>query len=249
MKPSFTVLVLTEDAAGQDVVRTVVTKALQFVDPQANLRPEERWLRPDAKVELAMRGSYWKSTSEAHEPDRRALLRAIATHLLRSSFGFVVFHFDGDERWSRRKHSENVDKWAGFRVLVEQHVRQVKSDADIARSALARLLAVTPFYCMESWLYLATSTLLDLCSEDHKGRHHAEINHRSRVPRAIEELVRPWEVWCAGKAANPRLAARFDAETAHDLQQSFYETVERMVACSELIEALRSTRWASDSPG
>lgn len=239
MSAQFTVLILTEDAAGWNVIRTIVQRSLHEIDPQAVTWPAERWVRPsDPKVAVAARGSNWKN--EAH-PDRRSLVRTIATHLLRRD-GFVVFHFDGDETWSNRARSENVAKWSHFTLLVEQHIRQLKADSAIAARALSRLIRLTPFYCVESWLYLATPSLLSDCSGRHGGAHHAEIEERSRKPHEIEEVVAPWKVWCAGKAANDQLASEFPVKVAYELGRSFHETLERLMACADLVSAMKATR-------
>lgn len=126
--PPFTVLVLTEDKAGWEVVRTVIRKALEEIDPKARVWPEELWVRPSSAVAQAARGSYWKSTSERDQAGRRALIREITTHLLRPG-GFVIFHFDGDEPWSKRQDSENVSKWEDFGLLVTQNIQQRKGGA------------------------------------------------------------------------------------------------------------------------
>ena len=241
MTSPFTVLILTEDKAGWDVVRTIVRKSFQEMDPAAIVWPEDRWARPAAKVARAARGSYWKSKSEHDQAERRELIREITTHLLRPA-GFVAFHFDGDEPWSQRHQSENVAEWAHFCVLVAQNIQQRETDATIGERALSRLFAVTPFYCIESWLYVATDALLAACTAEHGAVHHEDIRKRSQALHGIEEQVQPWKLWCVGKSANERLAAQLPVAVAYGLGQSLHETLERMMACDELVRALKAAR-------
>ncbi len=241
MLAKFTVLILTEDKAGWEVVRTIVGKSFQEIDPEANVWPDDLWSRPTEKAARAARGSYWKSTAERDEPDRRELIREITTHLLRPR-GFVVFHFDGDEPWSRRGHSENVAKWSRFCVHVAQNIQQHRKDPELVSDTLSRLLRVTPFYCMESWLYLATNSVLAECTSSHGAAHHDVIRALASVTSQIAEVVQPWKAWCLGKTANDRLVHSFPTMEAYELQQSFHETMERMMACADLVEALKSTR-------
>jgi hypothetical protein len=167
--------------------------------------------------------------------------------------GFVVFHFDTDRVWSERDSSENRQK---FETIIREGVRRIlRGEAPLPfsprprapltteqiDSALGRLLVLTPCYSIESWLYQATSELLAYCREKHASEEHEKLIGAWAADRTLlDDVSQPKDnaVRCVGDRCNEELAKSFPAGDVWLAERSFFESVERLRACSALVEAL-----------
>lgn len=250
--PVLSVLVLSEDSSpsAHETISALARKMLQFVD-RHTASHRVRFLPTHAQ--RAVRANVWQSRKpHAQLVDLR---RELARKVLEDDVpGYVLFHFDGDRRWSERASSTNAEKFEtfvqGLRPLVEKNLRDrglVTDDVEAAvTERLGRIFPVVPFYSIEAWLYQVTNRARELCSLG-CGKHLAIIDGWESDRAALDELIRPKEQLCIGSRKNSELAAAFTSEladTLYLLEQSFHATVERLQSCPGLAAALRAT-WSA----
>lgn len=242
------VLVLSEDSAGSALasLRALARSMLRLVDPshqeqRVDLEPE------DEEAQRAMHANLWKGHKKAAGHQKLVTIsRAIARHVF-DERGFVLFHVDADQAWSNRQApSENIRR---FQEVVMLYVSRAVDDL-IARNKgthdkaaiLSRVLLVSPYWCIESWLYQNTSVARDLCRKHHGGRHEDTFTRWEASRGELDEIEKPKEQACLGSKFNHELASRgFPARVAHDVRKSFFETVERMRSTPALLVALAAT--------
>lgn len=160
----------TEDSAddGPNVQEALVRALLGQVEPAARGgsgptgAPVVRGERSPAA--RGMHGTNWRAVragTREHEA-RKRLVAAIATHIGASEL--VVVHFDADRTWSRRDSRASAAAWGtygdAFVRLRTDVAAALRRSADATAQGRADevdqwLLAMVPFYCVESWLYLA----------------------------------------------------------------------------------------------
>lgn len=236
------VLLLTEDSARDalETVKAIVHRAFGLlVDGYQSHRVA--FEPPQAVLLNVLRANRWKEFRK-DERLRNAyldLLRTIATTLLQHN-GFVVFHFDGDRRWSECETSENAAK---FERLIRLPVQQilVSKVADPA-VPLARLFVLVPFYSIEAWLYQNTRRAIALCRAHHGGADVARFEEWSVHPEALDEVVQVKTTTCLGAEHNLVLARDLDAGHVYGVGKSFAASVDRMLNCTALTAALLRTK-------
>jgi hypothetical protein len=252
------ILLLTEDTGNQaqPTVQKILKEALKLVMPGADLNPARIRIEPLLDNERALQAvsrNNWKE----HPPTRDTIIlrEAIAARLLEPA-GFVIFHFDTDRVWAERHKSENRDK---FKVIIREGVRRIlRGEAPLPfpqrprpiltpeqiEAALERLLVLSPCYTMESWLYQATKETLAYCREEHDSNEHAQrIESWAKDRTLLDEVLQPKDnkkegLTCVGDKHNAELAKSFPAEEVWHAKRSFFESVERLRACTALVEAL-----------
>ncbi|WP_375755896.1 hypothetical protein [Corallococcus exercitus] len=249
------ILALTEDSGrqAQPTLQRILKEALKLVVVGVDLNPARVRIEPlpeNDRALHAIHANQWK----AHPPTRNTvvLLGAIATRLLEPA-GFVVFHFDTDRVWSKREGSENRQK---FETIIRSGVRRILQGEGAppinprarpslttaqVEAALNRLLILSPCYSMESWLYQATNELHPLCQGRHDSDEHAQLIAKWTTDRArLDEVHQPKVVMgqCVADHHNETLSKSFPAEDVWLAERSFHESVERLRACTALVEAL-----------
>ncbi|NRD68530.1 hypothetical protein HRD49_43090 [Corallococcus exiguus] len=249
------ILALTEDSGrqAQPTLQRILREALKLLVVGVDLNPTRIRIEPlpeNDRARHAIHANQWKAQPPTR--DTVILLGAIATRLLEPA-GFVVFHFDTDRVWSKRESSENRQK---FETIIQSGVRRILQGegalpinprarpsltAAQVEAALSRLLILTPCYSIESWLYQATNELYPLCLGRHASQEHAQliaewVNDRTQ----LDEVHRPKDdvMACVADHHNETLARSFPAEDVWLAERSFHESVERLKACSALVEAL-----------
>lgn len=255
--PRLSFLILTEDSASDACkpIEALVKRMLLLVDPATQTQRIEFEPRDEA-ARLAMRGANWKSKPDDFGHPKLVLLgRIIAAKLLEDSDGpgFVLFHIDGDRVWAERDSSDNVQKFPGFvRDYVAQGLdaalrkrRDKPLDeealANVKEAALARLLRLTPFWCIEAWLYQNTALVHRLC-EERCGAHLDQIKGWSEDRGALDEVSTPKKAMCFGSQHNAELArSQFPAEAVFAADKSYAEAVMALVECADLCAALART--------
>lgn len=177
----------------------------------------------------------------------------------------MLFHVDGDVPFTSAKsagpespaESENVRK---FRAFIEREVMQfVEHRRGVAPGAvkelqgdsgappgseMAQLLLAVPYYSIEAWLFQNVERAKELCrAHPTCGGAHVEIlDEWARNRALLDDVEQPKERLCFADAHNRDLAgAGFPAEAVYDARRSFAETVDRLMECPRLIEALRAT--------
>jgi len=249
------ILVLTEDSGdqAQPTIQKLLKEVFKLLVDGVDLNPARIKLEPlpqNERARLALRGNQWKE----HAPTREKvlLLGAIAAQLAQPA-GFVVFHFDTDRVWAERHASENRQKFEksirdGVRPFLRGEMAPPLNPlprptltAEQIEAALGRLLILSPCWSIESWLYQATKELLAYCQEQHTSDEHIQlIESWARDRTRLDSVPKPKKVLesCVGAQHNEALAKAFPAEDVWYAERSFYESVERLRACTALVKAL-----------
>lgn len=249
------ILVLTEDSGSQaqPTIQKLLKEALKIVVAGVDLNPAKVRIEPLPENDRALqaaRANLWKERPPTRETI--LLLGHIAARLLEKA-GFVVFHFDTDRTWDERGTSENRQK---FETIIRDGVRRIlrgeaplpvnqrpraKLTNEEIESVLGRLLVLSPCYSIESWLYQATKEVLSRCQEDHDFEEHVRLIESWSAQRALlDNVSRPKDevLRCVSDRYNSELAKEFPAEEVWLAERSFFESVERLRACTALVEAL-----------
>lgn len=266
------VLVLSEDSGrgAHDTLASLARKMFLFIDP-ASQTQHIRFEPPENEgARQALRGNLWKSREPRDQPKRRDLIGYIATKISEGPASFVLFHVDGDRPFSaveavsgvpgaeRVMESENVEK---FRQFIEREVLQFiehrrrraaetprRSPASLSAPPvpeMQQLLLAVPYYSIEAWLFQNIDRARQLCLAHPRcgGAHLPLLEEWARDRGVLDEVDRPKERLCFRDTHNPTLAGSgFPTEAVYDARKSFAETVDRLLECPMLLEALRSTQ-------
>jgi hypothetical protein len=244
-------LVLGEDSA-DDAHLTLVAlakKLLRLVDPYYD-EQHIRFEPPEgATVRAALRGNLWKSKEPRDYAKRRDLIGYIATKLLEGEHAFVLYHIDGDRKWSEHDTGENDQKFRDFiqtdvRQFIEHRLRQAGRPAE--EISLSQLLLLLPHYSIEAWLFQNTQAGRKLCQENPRcqGKHVERFNEWEQNRRLLDEIVKPKEEICFRSDHNHRLAESLDVEAVYYAEMSLHATAEDLMASEPLRCALEATRPA-----
>ena len=241
------ILILSEDSA-KDAHATVCVLARRML----------RLIQPDyvendvvflplgaesADAQRAVQGNRWDSRDARGQTWRIALIRTLATRVLAGENSFVFYHIDGDQPWKERKRSEKLSKFERFRDEIARHAEALKQDMDpveIRAAVRDRLQLLTPFYCIEAWLYQNTEQAITLCIRHYQGRHRDRFEQWGQDRELLDEVVKPKEqVELAGKH-NCELAKQgFPSQAVYAAGKSFAATVDRLKACQGLVKVLQ----------
>jgi hypothetical protein len=237
-------LILTEDGAatGHATIVEVVKRMLRLIVP--DYQTHRLGFEPkDEQAQRAVQGTRWKNETPKHYAELNLALRTIATKLGRAD-GFVLFHIDGDRRWSDRASSENQPK---FDTIVVDRVRKLlrgrpgttPEDAEIR---LRRLLPILPFYSIEAWLFQHTEVAVGLCRDKYQGRDVDKFEAWRQDRTALDDEDKPKEAVCFGSAHNLECAGSgYPAQDVFDSGRSYADCVVRLLECAELTALLEAT--------
>jgi hypothetical protein len=264
-RPAAAFVLLTEDTSkkADETLKGVTRHLLRAVHER--LRTHRLRFEPAEEGERPMlAANRWKSAGARDEPKIRELCRSIATKLGRAKSGvpwFVLFHYDGDRVWSQRYPCDNADKFgqrirAGVRhVLATPPPRPMPPKggagpregaaarpADEVDFLLRRLVEVTPFYSMETWLFQNFEAAKKLCQQNCGGLHVPLLEAWQRGQPRLDEVPQPKEALCFRDHGNAELAGPgFPADDLYLAETSFHATVERLRQSPDLVEALERT--------
>lgn len=224
VRPRFSIALLSEDRSEQTWhgLKAIVQKLLRrFEDdgftPRIEVLPAEPSVRP---VLIANR---WRSTKPRDQAEKRELWAYIARKIAEPG-GFVIFHYDGDERWSKRTETQAL---AQFSREVRTRVEQVlatkgRSREEIARR-MERLIECVPFYSIEAWTYQATERAIAMCRQNHRGADVEKFEAWGGDRTMLDDVYQPKKATCLHDAHNAELG--------------------KHVAVWEVIQAGRSMTW------
>lgn len=242
------ILVLSEDGSSHAV--SSITALLEILLREI-LGQKDLHIYPDP-VEKSLRqilsGNKWKSQSQQDQQHIISLRRTIAAHLRRPN-GYVFFHFDGDTKYSKRSKSENITK---FQKQIVEPVRQLlqitpaqrlaasqsstfvlPEEADVA---IARLIPLTPFYCIESWAYYNNRLLQSIADK----ADIPTIEKWEEDPSVIEEIIMPFnQIPSVYKNRNLDLfSSAYPVSVGIDCQKSLLDTAELLKTKTVLLALL-----------
>ena len=173
------------------------------------------------------------------------MIQHIASKVMEEN-GFVVFHVDGDMKWSERAQSENFEKFEKkIRGKVQEYISyrlaQSGKTGDVD-SRILRLQLMMPFYSIESWLYQNTSTAIRICREKYQGKDIKQYKEWEKDPSLLDEVEKVKGVVCLKSRHNRELATEgFPANKVYAVRKSFWQTVEKLGSCDDFRSALAQT--------
>ncbi len=241
--PALSILIITEDTGkgSYQTLQHILRRTFRLMESHCETQ-RIAFREQGAATRQTSRANLWKSNK--HRQKLVALRREIATSLLETSPpGFVAFHFDGDQVWSRRDASENCAKFSEQIITpVCALVQKMRPDRD-ADEVLSHLLPIVPFYSIEAWLFQNTRSLKVILKTQHSGRDLNLIAKWEQDRGMLDELEKPKQAICAGAKHNEALAKTLPVEDVHRVGKSYHATVETMGKCAALAEALKPA-WA-----
>lgn len=236
-------LVLTEDSGGDGhaTIVAVVKRMLRLLVP--DYQTHRLGFEPkDGQAQRAVQGTGWKSAKPSAE--LVTALRTIATKLGRED-AFVLFHIDGDRRWSDQASSENVAKFETrvverVRLLLRRRPHTTAEDAEIR---LRRLFPIIPFYSIEAWLYQHTAVAIRICREKYQGRDVGTFEKWQQDRTLLDDELKVKDTTvCLKSAHNLECAGSgYPAQEVLDAGRSYAACVARLQQCSELTALLDAT--------
>ncbi len=170
-----------------------------------------------------------------------------------------MYHIDGDRTWGQRARSENLAKFRVFaedlrKFVVYRITRSGRRPAvapghDDPGPVLARLLLLTPFYCIETWLYQNTEQAIRICRQHYQGQDVDKFQAWQRDRTLLDDDVqKPKTAVCLGSRHNRALAASdYPIEEVYQTGRSLAETIDRWLLCNELSQSLPRLHWRPDS--
>lgn len=239
MSARFQVALLSEDRSEGTWrgLKAVLLKLLRrFEDDGYTQRVD---IQPaDANVRPVVIANRWRSTSPKDQAAKRELWRYVARKISEPK-GFVVFHYDGDERWSRRALSKAR---AQFDREIRTRVAQVLSGSNLTQQEItrrmARLIECVPFYSTEAWLYQATERAKALCEAHHRGEHVGQLDAWAADRTLLDDVLKPKDECCLQDEYNEDLGRHVPVRDVVETGRSMTWFVWSLYACGELHDAI-----------
>lgn len=247
-------MVLTEDS-GEDAYATVHALAremLKLLVPGVQTDRVDFKPLDDVNARRAMHANLWKSTNKLDQANIRLLIRSIATELLKDS-GFVLYHIDGDRRWSGRESSENVREFEKrilqpLRAAVSAGFQQQNLPGGAVDERMKRLRLLVPFYSIEAWLFQNAREARQICATEGCGTCHLQLDAWEQNRPSLDEVEQPKEELCLRDRYNERLASSsYPADAVYRAEASFTHAVMSLLECNELTVRLQNT-YAVEPP-
>lgn len=241
-------MVLTEDSSkgAYPTVHALTKEMLKQLVPNVQTDRIEFTPLEDESARLAMHANRWDSTDQLYETHRRRLASSIANELLKPN-SFVLYHIDGDCRWSERQNSEKVKKFHGNMMprISEAlaHGLQRKNRSENERIVLLnRIRLLVPFYSVEAWTYQNTNEAKRLCGEEGCGRCDEKLAKWEQQRALIDEELQPKKSLCIGNKHNKTLAtSHFPTKEAYDANTSLAQAIMDLLECGDLTSILEKT--------
>jgi hypothetical protein len=219
---------------------------LRLVDP--SYREQRVDLEPEGdEAQRATHGNRYQGQKRtAGHQKLVTIARAIARHVF-DERGFVLFHIDADQAWkSRDEPSDNIRR---FHDIVKLNVARAVDDLLASNNSprsnaeiMSRLYLVSPYWCIESWLYQNTVVARDLCHKHYSGRDAKRFEHWQHHRGELDDEDKPKAQICLHDKFNHDLASQsFPARDVDEVGKSFHETVERLRSSPALVAALAAT--------
>jgi hypothetical protein len=245
------VIIFSEDGSEKTfrAIQKIFKASLRLTSNSALSQLVEVLPRDDGKQAI-LSGNKWRSTASRDQREITELCRAIADEISKEKV-FIVFHFDGDKAWSERTQSTIASE---FDNKIERRVRAILVDkktdeAEISRR-LKHLIRMTPFYCIESWLYQNTAHSCSLLDKYFQGEKKDVCEKWSKNRPSIDEILMIWSFIPLGKRFNLDLSENgWPRDAAFASKTSFHNFVNSMSQNTEFMKQLPvSAAPASDAP-
>lgn len=241
------VLILSEDSRGGGrPLRALTRSMLRLVDP--SYREQRVDFEPEGEeAQRATHGNRYQGHKKpAGHQKLVTIARAIARHVF-DERGFVLFHVDADQAWKDRDTpNDNIRR---FHDIVKLSVSRAVDDLLAANKStrgnaeiMSRLYLVSPYWCIESWLYQNTVVASALCQKHYSDRDAHRFKHWKNHREELDEEDKPKVQICLHDKHNLDLASQsFPARDVYNVGKSFHEAVERLRSSPALVAALAAT--------
>jgi len=230
---------ITEDRSKHavEVVQSIARATLLLVNEDADLRRRElSWAKLEETMWPAASPSAWATRGRQQEA-LRDLVNRVAEEVVAERPTFVVWHFDGDARWSSGERA-NEER---FRAVIETRVRRVVVQRGYGEGSLERLLTMVPYYSIESWLYRNVRKLRQQGLTE--GDRQTVADWMAAGPGALDDVVQVKSEQSVRDRRNLHLAKGWPSVKVKDDSPSYRRTVRLWQANEQLREALGSLVW------
>lgn len=248
MSPSskvLSVLALTEDGGKDgkpafDTVAALTKRLLRHLDDRCQTNRIAFEPATDEAREVLVANQY----TNRRDPRRRQLYQLIAAQL-RLGDGFVVHHFDGDRTWGQRDQKNPLEAKPIQKEILD-HVRALLAlkgvTSDEVDAMLKRYLRLVPYREIEAWLYQNTEVARSFACKREQCGCLRTLDQWQSDRGLLDELPHPPDALpCVRKRFNTELAAGVPVDEVHRAGKSLATSVDAMLACDALLEALART--------
>lgn len=226
------VWIYTEDSGKQaiKVWTTLLYGIFRKMDPEFQDR-HLRFRSTEAReIKEIMRGNAWKGKTARADTMRRALIQEIADQLKLGRT--VVFHYDGDTRWSEREECPHQKPFE----------RLIKGGLSYSGVATDGFVLLVPHYSLESWLYLNRAVVEEIVTERPAlSGVPGQLGVWLVRPGSLDEIPKIKDSCRLGDEFNERLSRSFPLEEARATSPSLSAAVAVLEACAPLRAGLAAT--------
>lgn len=234
-------IVLTEDSGSDSfaVVSGVLKKIFHFIDPSCrthtlNLHPTEN------SVQEIVHANIWKSDAKEHRDKIGELHRYLARQVAMGNV--IFFHFDGDVAWARRLESENVIKFSKrIRAEVLKLLSANPKTRDNAKECIDRLVEMTPFYSIESWLFQNIDRAKMICLHNKYDKDINEFYYFEKNRHDVDEVLEIKNKMSFTSKHNFELVNGFPVDIVYSLNKSFCSFVCKCAFSDKILELIEDT--------
>ena len=237
MRPRFSIALLSEDRSEGTWrgLRAIVERLLRRFEDDGFTRRTEI-VPPEPNVRPVLIANRWRDTTGQYESEKRELWRYLARKVSEPG-GVVVFHYDGDGRWSRRGESTARAQFAReVRTRVEQVLAAQRLPREEIAKRMGRLVECVPFYSVEAWIYQATERAIQLCQERYRGADAGRFREWGADRTRLDEVPKPKEETCLRDKHNDELGRHVPVWEVVQAGRSMTWFVWCLHACGDLLD-------------
>ncbi|MCP4137822.1 MAG: hypothetical protein GY754_43070 [bacterium] len=149
------IIVVTEDSSKDSfgVLKNIINSILKNTTENFQSQVLE-YEYPDKHTDV-MNGNRWQEKRPREFSKKITDFKRQITSYLMEEYTYIFWHFDGDQKWKDSKEGARCTHISKFQKFFGPISEQVSG-------AMEKVLFITPFYSIESWLYQNTQKLKKL---------------------------------------------------------------------------------------
>jgi hypothetical protein len=192
----------------------------------------------DPSVRPILIRNRWRSAQAKDQFSKRELWRYLARKVAETG-GFVVFHYDGDTRWSKSTESPARAQFdREVRIRVAQVLSGSQRSPEEISQQMGRIIECVPFYSVEVWTYQATARAIALCREKYRGADVEKFEAWGADRTKLDDEWKPKEQSCLRDEHNEELGKHVPVWKVAQAGCSMMGFVWSLHACGGLLDAL-----------